>query len=65
MAPIPCAWMRDGAVPIAGYVCAHQPPAEDSVWPRTNDLGALDLSTRSGGIAHTTPTRICRYAGDL
>jgi hypothetical protein len=36
------------AVPIAGSACAFHRPAARSVWPRTNDLGALDLSARSG-----------------
>ena len=33
---------------IAGSACALHLPAARSVWPLTNDLGALDLSARSG-----------------
>jgi hypothetical protein len=33
---------------IAGSACGLYLPAARSVWPRTNDLGALDLSARSG-----------------
>jgi hypothetical protein len=33
---------------IAGSACVLHLPAGCSVWPRTNDLGALDLSARSG-----------------
>jgi hypothetical protein len=44
--------------PIAGSACVLQRPAARSVWPRTNDLGALDLSARLARIAYTTPARI-------
>jgi hypothetical protein len=37
-----------GRAPIAGSACAFQLPVARSVWPRTNDRGALDLSARSG-----------------
>jgi hypothetical protein len=39
---------RGAVVQIAGSACAFHRPAARSVWPRTNDLGALDLSARSG-----------------
>jgi hypothetical protein len=37
-----------GVRQIASSVCAFHRLAARSVWPRTNDLGALDLSARSG-----------------
>jgi MFS family permease len=33
---------------LAGSACAFHRPAARSAWPRTSDLGALDLSARSG-----------------
>jgi hypothetical protein len=37
-----------GQARIADSAYAFHRPAARSVWPRTNDLGALDLSARSG-----------------
>jgi hypothetical protein len=42
----------------AGSACAFHRPAARSVWPRTNDLGALDLSARSGA------DRVCDAGAD-
>jgi hypothetical protein len=45
---ISSAWGDGEAHEDAGSACAFHRPAARSVWPRTNDLGARDLSARSG-----------------
>lgn len=47
---------------IVGSAFAFHRLAARSVWPRTNDLGALDLSARLARIADTTPARIGQSA---